>query len=551
MKFLNCILCFLLLFQILSAQDRNPVNAPAMEKTDKPKLVVGIVVDQMRYDYISRYWNKLSAGGFKKLVGEGFFCRNTNYNYVPTYTGPGHASIYTGTTPSIHGIIANNWYDKSNKKLMYCTDDSRSKTVGATNKSGDMSPVNMLTTTFCDELKLASNGKSKVYGIALKDRGAILPAGHMADGAYWFDNYTGHWITSSFYMNTLPEWVNAVNNKKAPDFYLSQPWNTLLPIDQYTESNKDNDPSEGLFKGEKEPVFPHDLPVLFKTDGYEVLRYSPFGNTLTKDFAIDLIKNENLGKGQHTDVLCVSFSPPDYIGHRYGPNSIEIEDTYLRLDKDLAELLSFLDQYIGKENTLVFLTADHAAVENPGYLKEKKVPSGFFDRYQSKYILKQYLKKEFDSDTLIVSFSNLQIFLNEEEIERKKLNVIQVEAKIAEYMLKMPGVASTVTATALKNSSFNRGINALIQNGFHPKRSGNVVISLFPGWIDYETKTGTTHGSPYSYDTHVPLIWYGWKIKASESSEQVDITDIAPTISSILDIPFPNGTTGKPIVFLK
>lgn len=511
-----------------------------------PKLVVGIVVDQMRYDYIYRFWNKFGNNGFKKLINEGFFCKNTMYNYVPTYTGPGHASIYTGSTPSIHGIIANIWYDKFQGKKVYCTDDANVNTVGSNSPAGKMSPALMLTTSISDQLRLSNNKGSKVISISIKDRAAILPGGHLANGAYWFDPSTGKFITSTYYMSQLPAWVDDFNKRQMADGYLSKSWNTLLPIDQYSESLPDDNKYEGLFSGESKPVFPHNLPEIKKSTGYELLASTPFGNTFTKDFAVEAIKSEQLGKGKFTDFLAISFSPTDYIGHQFGSNSVELEDTYLRLDNDLAALLSFLDSYQGKNNVLLFLTADHAAVETPAYLTDQKIPSGYFNSGHVVGSLKYFFANTY-GDSLVEYYANQQIYLKHKIIDEKKLNINELTQKAISYLIGFEGIAGIVSGNEL--SQRNDGVNLLIQNGYSPKRSGDIIITLQPGWIEWE-HTGTTHGSPYSYDTHVPLIWYGWEVKQGYSSELINITDIAPTLADMLNIQAPNGCIGKPIPFL-
>lgn len=518
-------------------------------KATKPKLVVGIVIDQMRYDYIYRFWDKYGNDGFKKLVNEGFFCKNTNYNYVPTYTGPGHAAIYTGTTPAVNGIIANDWYDKSIGTNMYCAQDDKANGVGTILKEGKRSPVNLLTTTITDELRLSTNMKSKVIGIALKDRSAILPAGHAANAAYWFDGSTGTFISSTYYMKDLPIWVNEFNKKELPKKYLSQTWNTLLPIEQYTESLPDDNKYETLSKGELKPVFPHDLAKLYPSNGgLGMIRGTPFGNTLTKDFAIETIKQENLGKSGATDFLAISFSTPDYIGHYYGPNSIEQEDCYLRLDKELAELIKAIELQVGKGNAVIFLTADHAAPEVPAYLIDLKIPAGYVDENKMVDSLKRYLTKTY-GDSLVLSYSNQQVFLNQQVIQTKKLYLQQVQEDVASFMMKFKDVSEVITATTMNNTQFTEGVRYLMQKGYNAKRSGDVLVNYFPGYVDY-MPTGTTHGSPYSYDTHVPLLFYGWNIKQGSSTEEVYITDIAPTLAMLLNIQFPNGCTGKPISFL-
>ncbi|MGZ4059993.1 MAG: alkaline phosphatase PafA [Bacteroidia bacterium] len=535
---------------VISIHAQTPKPQTKSTSPSKPKLVVGIVIDQMRYDYIYRYWNKFGNDGFKKLVNEGFFCRNTNYNYVPTYTGPGHTSIYTGTTPAVHGIIANDWYDKTTGKSMYCVQDDNVNPVGTTAAEGKRSPVNLLTTTITDELRISSNMKSKVIGIALKDRSAILPAGHAANAAYWYDGSIGGFITSTYYMKELPVWVQDFNKKELAKKYLSQPWNTLLPIEQYTESISDDNKYETLMKGETKPVFPHNLPEFVNSkDGLNIIRTTPFGNTLTKDFAIETIKSENMGKSDATDFITISFSSPDYIGHAYGPNSVEQEDDYIRLDKELAELLKFIDTQVGKQNALVFLTADHAAPEVPAYLTDLKIPSGYVKESKMIDTLKRYLFKTYN-DSLVVSYTNQQVFLNHKTIDAKKYVLQQVQEDVAAFLQNFPDVAEVLTATTLNNSQFTEGSRYLMQKGFNAKRSGDVLVNYLPDYIPFYMPTGTTHGSPYSYDTHVPLLFYGWNIKQGSSAEQVYITDLSATLAMMLNIQFPNGCTGKPISFL-
>lgn len=518
-------------------------------QTKKPKLVVGIVVDQMRYDYLSRYWDKFGDEGFKKLVNEGFNCKNTHYNYMPTFTGPGHASIYTGTTPENHGIIANDWYDKQLKKYVYCAEDNSVKTVGSDSKDGLMSPSRMLTTTITDELKLATNFKGKVIGVSLKDRGAILPAGHKADAAYWFEgDETGKWISSSYYMNQLPKWVNEVNKKNSANTFLNQSWNTLLPITEYSESIADNNPYEGLFVTEKAPTFPHNLKALRDSnDNYSLIKETPFGNNITTEMAIAAIKGEQLGTDEITDFLAVSYSSTDYVGHQFGPASIEVEDTYLRLDQSLAELLTYLESNFGKENVLIFLTSDHGAVDVPQFLIDNHIPAGYFDQSAAINELKVFLKNKWMVDNLIENVSNFQVFLNHESILKNKFDVVEIQNDVANFMLKFKGVGKTFTAQALKQAVFTDGISANIQRGFNQVRSGDVMFVLESGWIKSGYKTGTTHGSPYEYDTHVPLLWYGYNIPKGETADQVVIPDIAATLASLLNIIASSSCTGKPI----
>ncbi|MCX6291452.1 MAG: alkaline phosphatase family protein [Bacteroidetes bacterium] len=532
-------------WQMLPAQKQKTFSAEGIQ-ANKPKLVVGIVVDQMRYDYLFRYWSKYSETGFKKLVGEGFLLKNANYNYVPTYTGPGHACIYTGTTPAMNGIVSNEWYDRELKKDVYCVEDTTMHPLGTYSMSSRVSPNRLLTTTITDELRLSNNFQSKVIGVALKDRGAILPAGHTANAAYWFDKETAHWATSSFYMNELPNWVEEFNAKKMAAELMKEKWNTLLPIDQYVESTADDVRYEGLYAGETHPVFPHDLPAISLKDK-DLIKRIPMGNTFTKDFAEAALKGEEMGKGSATDFLAVSFSSTDYVGHQFGINSIEVEDTYLRLDRDLSEFFEFLEKWVGHSNYLLFLTADHGAAGNVTFNTDEKIPSGFFDAKQVDSLLENYLQSVYGPGEFVSELTSHGIYLNQPLLEQKKIGLGDMEEKCAEFFSRMKGVAAAITAQQLKTGNYTEGLLSFIQKGFNGKRSPDVILSLDPSWMEWESKSGTTHGAAYSYDTHVPLLFYGWNIPHGQSSDPVSVTDVAPTVASLLNIEFPSGTTGKPV----
>ncbi len=524
------------------AQKAMPV---AKENADKPKLIVGIIVDQMRYDYLFRYRDKFGKGGFMRLLNEGFFCENAHYNYVPTFTGPGHACVYTGATPAVNGIIANDWYERNENDTMYCVQDKSVQTLGSSTNAGMMSPRNLLTTTITDELRLSNNFQSKVIGISLKDRGAILPAGHSANAAYWYDGANGNWISSTYYMKDLPAWVKEFNALKLSDSYLSKPWTTLLPIEQYTESTADDSPYEEPYPKEVKPVFPHDFPSIRGND-YELVRKSPAGNTLTKELAIAALKGENMGKGNETDFLAISFSATDYVGHQFGTNAIETEDTYLRLDKEIADLLTYLDENYGKNNVLVFLTADHGALQNPQYLQDNKIPARAFKEKDMLRFLNVNLNGIYGTEKLVSCLINNQIYLDRNLIEQDQINLGDVQDYVADILFDFDGVANTMTAPQLEFNEYTQGQQSLVQQGFYKKRSGDVMIILEPDLIEY-MKRGTTHGAGYNYDTHVPLIWYGWKIKQGSSSSAVNMVDIAATLAAMLHIEAPNGCTGKPI----
>jgi len=539
---------------------------------ERPKLVVGIVVDQMRYDYLYRYWNKFSSGGFRRLLGEGFSYENTHYNYVPTYTGPGHASIYTGTTPAIHGIVGNNWWVREEGKGTYVTEDKSVQTVGGSVAAGQMSPRHMLTSTITDELRLATNFQAKVIGLSMKDRGSILPAGHAANGAYWYDGTNGAFITSSFYQAALPEWVVQFNKRNLPQQYLSKPWETLLPIAQYTESTADDVPWEGAYKGEAKPVFPHDLPALSATPPVQVasamkaagekppvatpanldlIRATPFGNSLTADFAIEAVRAEQMGQRGITDFLAVSFSSTDYVGHQFGPNAIETEDTYLRLDQDLARFLTYLDKTVGKGQVLVFLSADHGAAHSPDFLRDKKIPAGSVGPSLMRDSLQHELVRRHGAGNWVLTYENQQVYLNRPLIAQKKLDLHSFQSEVADIMIRFAGVTRAISAEDVQKSHWESGMLMYLENGYYPKRSGDVMIVLEPGWLEsysYPVNKGTTHGSPSAYDTHVPLLFWGWHIRHGESYGPAKITDIAATLARFLHIQEPDGCTGSPLL---
>lgn len=513
---------------------------------EKPKLIIGIVVDQMRQEYLYKYAERYSEGGFKRLMNEGFMMKNGHYNYIPTYTGPGHASVYTGTTPATHGIIGNNWYIKSLNKSIYCAGDSTVTNVGGTPSNGKISPRNMLTTTITDELRFATNKRSKVVGIAIKDRGASLPAGHLGD-AYWYDSKNGEFMTSTYYHESLPQWAQEFNAKKIPDTYLTQTWNTHYPIETYKQSIADDNAFEGLFVGKETPTFPYSLQELkAKNDQYGLLAGTPFGNTLTFDFAYAAIEGEQLGKRGETDFLAVSFSSPDYIGHRFGPSSIEIEDTYLRLDLEMEQFLNFLDKTYGEGSYLIFLSADHGVADIATYMLSERVPAGNINSGFIASQMKTYVQQKYGEGNWILNFSNEQVFLNSALAQDKGINLVDLEDDIASFLLKFSGIKEVYTSTALRNNSFTQTRPALLQNGFNHKSSGELLLILEPGWLAGGAK-GTSHGTGFTYDTHVPILFFGWKVKHGTSSRYASITDIAPTLSMMLNIRLPNGSDGTPI----
>lgn len=538
------IVVFLAQFCGSNAQSKSPTSVNT--QIPRPKLVVGIVIDQMRWDYLYRYYERYAAtGGFKRFLTQGYSCENTLIPYTPTITACGHTAIYTGSVPAIHGIAGNAWYDNLLKRAVYCTEDKTVKGVGGTGVDGEMSPRNMLVTTICDELKLATNFRSKVIGIAIKDRGSILPAGHSANAAYWYSAGTGDWITSTYYMNELPGWVKAFNAKKMVDQYYKQPWNTLNPAETYVQSTSDEKSYEAKPFGTESKGFPYNLEK-FIGKNYGAISSTPFGNSLTVEMSKAAIEGEKLGADNITDILTLSFSSPDYIGHSFGPNSVEAEDNYLRLDKDLGSLFDYLDTKIGKGQYLVFLSADHAVAHVPAFLKENKIPSGTVSSWAIMDRFNPQLKQKFGGDRLIVNMYNYQVHLNHPVIDSMQLNEDAIKKWIMDSLMRIEGVSRVIDLERLGSLPLNATIKNMIANGYFPRRNGDIQIIYNPHWID-GGNTGTTHGSWNPYDAHIPLLWYGWNIKPGKTNRETYMTDIAPTVAALLKIQMPSGSVGKVI----
>jgi predicted AlkP superfamily pyrophosphatase or phosphodiesterase len=514
----------------------------------RPKLIIGIVVDQMRYDYLYRYESAYGEGGFKRLLREGFSCENTHFNYMPTYTGPGHAAIYSGTTPSVNGIIGNDWWDPEWKESRYVTQDKRYQTVGGTpGIVGQHSPAVLLSSTVTDELRLSNAMRSKVLGVCLKDRGSILPAGHFPNAAYWFDDKTGNWITSTYYPDSLalPKWVQDFNNQKRAQAYINKGWEKLKTAD-YSASFPDWKPFKTTYiSGD----LPYDLTALQQKFGLGVIRYTPYGNELTLDFALEAIEKMELGNDEFADFLCLSFSSTDYCGHQNGVHAEETEDVYLKLDQQLERLLTYIDKHFGKDQVLVFLTADHGGAETPAHLKSIGGQAGVFAESKTREALSLALEQELGfKGNFIHEVSNQQVWLHWEAITDLEVDPNTIADVVIETLRAMPGVYDAMSVDELMYLPDDYPFVSEVRRGIHPRRSGDIVYLLDPAWHSedrYFLTGGTTHGSPYAYDTHVPLLWYGWKIPKGESVEPVSITDIAPTLSALLRIMEPNGNTGK------
>ncbi len=519
------------------------------EPVSRPKMVVGIVIDQMRWDYLYRYYERYGHSGFRRLLHDGYSCNNTTINYLPTYTAPGHACIYTGSVPAIHGIAGNDWVDK-NGQHMYCVSDTNVTTTEPS-KDGPMSPANLLTTTVTDELRLATNKLSRVYGVSLKDRGSILPAGHMANAAYWYNDLTGNFISSSYYPNPNPNWLKSFNNRKVADSLVGMGWYTLFAPETYLQSDADSAVWEGTLTGEKSSVFPHLFDTLTGPRRYGVIKSIPAGNTISMMMAKACIEGEQLGKGQHTDFLALSLSATDYVGHKFAPNSIEIEDTYLRLDRDIADLLLYLDKQYGKDGYLVFLTADHGAAHNAQYLTAQHIPAGS-EQGNIKEALNTWLKQLYNVDNLVTFTDNYQICFDEPLIAKTGKDREGIRANTMNWLQAQPQVAYAIDMENIWRNTVPEPIKTMAINGYNNQRSGGIQVILQPGWYNSNGHTtGTTHGTWNPYDAHIPLIWYGWNIKHGETDAPVYMTDIAPTVASLLHVQMPNGCVGKPIQGLK
>ena len=521
------------------------------QQAESPKLVVGIVVDQMCYEYLYRYSDKFCEGGLKELMQNGTNCRNTQYNYIPTYTGPGHASIYTGTTPSNHGIVANDWYDRSTKGNVNCVDDSTVTPVGTVSKYGMFSPRNLKANTITDQLKM-TYPQAKVISMSIKNRGAILPGGHLSDGSYWYDYATGKFVTSSFFKDDLPNWVNEFNDEGYVEKCLKQEWNTIMDIDAYAESGPDNSPYEHLLPGKTTPTFPYNLKEMTNdVNNYELFVYTPFSNTYLTDFAIASIDSEELGKDDQTDMLCISYSTPDIMGHAFGPYSVEIEDMYIRFDLEIKKLLNELKERVGEDNFTLFLTADHAVVPVPQYLIDNNLPGGYFFIDQHMPKLREAVTARFGEDLIVVQ-DNLNIYLDHDRITALKLDLNEVSTFVAGNIQKWESVKRVFTGDQLYNASIDDEWMDMVRKGYHHAESGDVIFTLEPGYLAKSTdsesaRKGTSHGSAYSYDTHVPLLWYGKNVGVEEVFRNIGIPDIAATLAHMLYLQNPNSLRGKPI----
>lgn len=539
MKFLS----FLILFFFTS------ISSNSFSQKKAPKLMVGIVVDQMCYEYLYRYFDQFSDSGFVKLMQQGTNCKNIHYNYVPTFTGPGHASIYTGTTPNNHGIVANQWFVKETGKSINCVEDKSFHTVGSTSSKGQCSPQKLMVNTITDQLKMTYNN-SKVISISIKDRSAILSGGHLSDGSYWYDKLEGKMITSDYFKSSLPDWVNQFNNQNLPDYLMKSDWTLLNSIENYNASGPDNSPYEHLLAGKLTPTFPYNFSKENKK--YSLFTFLPAANSYLKEFAIKAIENEKLGQDEVTDFLAISFSSTDILGHAFGPQSVEIEDMYLRLDLEIAALLSYLESRIGREEFTLFLTADHAVLPVPQLLIDKKLTGGYLPLSTLMLNLNDKLSTKFGAK-FIQSYQNNNIYLDDATLKLLNVSKDSIQEFIRKEVENWKGVKRVYLSSEIEQQTFPSKWSKMIKNGWVKNRNGDLFIMLEPGYLSiYEDtakgRLGTSHGSAFNYDTQVPLLWYGKNIPSIEVYEKLDITDITTTLAFLLDVSLPNATTGKPIL---
>jgi predicted AlkP superfamily pyrophosphatase or phosphodiesterase len=540
----------LLLTVVLIATQTFAQKPNAVKVTDtKPKLVVGILVDQMRWDYVNKFKPFFKTqNGFLRFMNQGASCNNNLISYLPTVTACGHAAVYTGSTPAIHGITGNDWYDNIQQRVVYCVEDNSVQAVGIENSSsGKMSPLNVWTTTIGDELKLATNFKSKVFGVSLKDRGAIIPAGHSADGAFWYDSKSGNFISSTYYGKSLPTWLTNYNNAKKVDSFYKLGWSLSLPASVYEANcDKDQNEYESTPFGKDAKGFPYSLNQFVGKD-YGKVATTPYGNNLVLDIATQTLINEKMGLDDITDLLAVSFSSPDYIGHSFGPYSWETLDGYIKLDELLAQFFTTLDQQVGKDNYTVFLTADHAVAPIPGYAQKNKIPNGTISDAGIKNELGKMLTAKGLSSKLISAITEFNIYFNHNLMDSLQVSQDKLTTLITNYLEQKSNILQVVELRKAAYAPLPQSIRERIVNGFNPQRSGDLIFITKSGVVG-GGNTGTGHGVFYNYDAHIPLLFYGKGIKKGQVNNVNYMTDIAPTITTLLGIQMPSGSIGKPIL---
>ncbi|MCK3683012.1 alkaline phosphatase family protein [Maribellus sp. YY47] len=508
----------------------------------RPKVVVGIVVENMRPDYVQRFWNKFQDGGFKKLYSNGAVCTNVKLTLHSHNYASGMATLYTGVTPSIHGIVNNTWYDRLRKKEVDCTEDDYYMTVGADTKEGNASPVQLLSNTITNSLKLFTMGKAKVFSVGLNRESAIFSAGHTADAAYWFDIVSGRMISSSFYVSNFPDWVRLFNSENYAARYGYRNWVTLLPEIEYTESTRDDYLLERGYFGEFN-TFPHAVNKYLKTtENFRPFKTTPSANLMIKDFALQLMDNEAIGDDDVTDFVSVVFSSMDYENGSFGPASLEMEDSYLYLDQYLAEFIEGVEKKYGKENVLFYLTSNNSASYPVEYLKDEfHFPVDYFNIERAVALLTLYLNNTYGSEEWIEYTSDLQIYLDHELIKKKGLDVNEISESAANFINQFEGVQLSLPAHQLEQGSSANGLLQPLYTSYYKNRSGDFLYLLKEGWQPgYKFKRVN-----YNDQSHIPLVFYGNGIKHQVIRTKYEGVDLVPTLSQLLGIPVPDKCQGK------
>lgn len=537
---IHLLIVFLLLtFQVGNSLMAQPNKTP--EQTI-PKLVVVISIDQMRTEYLTRYWNKFQAGGFKKLVEEGSVCSNSQLDLHVQKISTGTATLFTGVYPATHGIVSDSWYDRLRKKEVNCIADDYYITVGSDSKEGEKSAAKLLSPTIGDLIRINTRNKSKVFSVALNDVSAVLSAGHAANGAYWFDTQNGNMISSSYYVDIFPEWVRKFNEKQFAKTYTQREWSTLLPVKSYEESLADD---YVLEKGyyDKWNTFPYSMKKLKEKAGdYKFLKTTPFGNAIVRDFATNLILEENLGKDEYPDFLTLTFSSMDYENSSFGPASVEMEDTYLRLDQDIASLLDFVDKRIGKGNALVVLTSTCSSVYPVDYMKEEfNMPVGTFSPESAIALLKSFLNITYGQGDWIEVVGDQQLYFNRELLEKKNVSLADIQTKTANFINQFEGVKIALPSVSFEQGDYTKGQLAVIANSYNFKRSGDVLYQLEDGWQPVFKYQRTI----YNDNSNIPLIFYGNSVKHSHVRGKTRGEDVVPTILELLNMPVPDHCSGN------
>jgi hypothetical protein len=533
------VISFILLFLGGQAQAENNQAL----NSDKPKVVIGIVVENMRPDYIQRYWEKFQPNGFKKIYTQGAVCQNVKLTLHEQNYASGTATLFTGVHPSIHGIVSNNWYDRLKKKEIDSTEDDYYFTVGADTKAGAASPQNLLSTTLTDNLKILSGGKAKIFSAALNRESAIFAAGHAADGAYWFDTESGRMISSSFYVSTFPDWVRLFNSENYADIYSHRTWTTLLPETEYTESLRDDYLLERGYFGEFN-TFPHSInKYINRTSDFRPFKTTPSANMMIKDFTLRLLENEEIGTDNITDFVTAVFSSMDYENGSFGPASLEMEDTYLYLDQYIGELIDAAEQKFGKDNVLFFLTANTSASYPVEYLKEEfHLTVDYFNVESAIALLTSYLNITYGEQKWIEHYSDLQLYLDHDIINKNdNVSLNELREVSSNFINQFTGVQVSMPAFQLEQGSSANGLFEPLYNTYHKNRSGDFIYTLKEGWQPgYKFKRAN-----YTDQSRIPIVIWGKGIKAQTISTTHNAVDLVPTLAELISVPIPDKCQGK------